>query len=114
MTLVEVEGSHTLQEVYDSIDVHVGQSVAVEITLNGPPKDYYIVASSRFTKPVLTATAVLHYDGSHTPASLPLPTAPTYQLHWSMKQARTIRYSPCSRFFVSLIYFSLQSNLSKL
>ncbi|XP_044470646.1 L-ascorbate oxidase homolog [Mangifera indica] len=91
MTLVEVEGSHTLQEVYDSIDVHVGQSVAVEITLNGPPKDYYIVASSRFTKPVLTTTAILHYDGSHTPASLPLPTAPTYQLHWSMKQARTIR-----------------------
>ncbi|KAJ0040819.1 hypothetical protein Pint_28127 [Pistacia integerrima] len=91
MTLVEVEGAHTLQEVYESIDVHVGQSVAVEITLNGSPKDYYIVASSRFTKPILTTTAILHYDGSHTPPSLPLPIAPTYHLHWSMKQARTIR-----------------------
>ncbi|KAL1073279.1 hypothetical protein V6Z11_D11G211200 [Gossypium hirsutum] len=29
--------------------------------------------------------------GSQTPPSLPLPVAPTYHVHWSMKHARTIR-----------------------
>lgn len=91
LKLVEVEGSHAVQNLYDSLDVHVGQSVAVLVTLNQPPKDYYIVASTRFTKKVLTATAVLHYTNSHSPASGPLPAAPAYQYHWSMKQARTLR-----------------------
>ena len=92
MKLVEVEGSHVIQNLYESLDVHVGQSVAVLVTLNQPPKDYYIVASTRFTKTVLTATAVLHYTNSHTPVSGPLPAAPAYQFHWSMQQARTYRY----------------------
>lgn len=93
MKLVEVEGSHTIQNIYDSLDVHVGQSVSVLITLNQPPKDYYIVASTRFTKNVLTATAILHYTNSHSPASGPLPAGPTYEIHWSMKQARTFRWN---------------------
>ncbi|PSS30766.1 L-ascorbate oxidase [Actinidia chinensis var. chinensis] len=93
LTLVEVEGSHNQQEVYSSLDIHVGQSVAFLVNLNGAPKDYYIVASTRFTKPILTATGILRYAGSNTPASLPLPIAPTYHLHWSMKQARTIRWN---------------------
>ncbi|KDP31876.1 hypothetical protein JCGZ_12337 [Jatropha curcas] len=93
LKLVEVEGSHTLQNIYDSLDVHVGQSVAVLVTLNQPPKDYYIVASTRFTKQVLTATAVLHYKNSQTPASGPLPAAPIGQYHWSMRQARTYRWN---------------------
>lgn len=92
LKLVEVEGSHTLQNIYDSLDVHVGQSVAVLVTLNQPSKDYYIVASTRFTKNVLSATAVLHYTNSHTPVAGPLPAGPTYQIHWSMKQARSYRY----------------------
>ncbi|XP_022773964.1 L-ascorbate oxidase homolog [Durio zibethinus] len=91
MTLIEVEGSHCLQEVYESIDIHAGQSVAVLVTLLASIKDYYIVASTRFTKPILTTTGILRYEGSNTPASLPLPIGPTYQVHWSMKQARTIR-----------------------
>ncbi|KAK4759104.1 hypothetical protein SAY87_020405 [Trapa incisa] len=91
LSLIEVEGAHTQQELYESLDVHVGQSVAVLVTLNQAVKDYYVVISSRFTKPVLTATAILRYQGSNTPASLPLPAGPTYQVHWSMKQARTIR-----------------------
>ncbi|KAK8694765.1 hypothetical protein V6N13_072310 [Hibiscus sabdariffa] len=53
-------------------------------------KDYFIVASTRFTKPILTTTGILRYIGSNTPASLPLPVGPTYHVHWSMKQARTI------------------------
>ncbi|MBA0741992.1 hypothetical protein Gogos_015108 [Gossypium gossypioides] len=91
MTLVEVEGCHTLQEVYESIDIHAGQSIAVLVTLHGSVKDYFIVASTRFTKPILTTTGILLYQGSQTPPSLPLPVAPTYHVHWSMKHARTIR-----------------------
>ncbi|GLU19973.1 hypothetical protein SLE2022_361930 [Rubroshorea leprosula] len=92
MILIEVEGAHTMQDVYESLDIHVGQSVAVLVTLHSPQlKDFYIVASTRFTKPFLTTTAILHYSGSNTPASLPLPIGPTYQVHRSMKQARTIR-----------------------
>lgn len=93
MKLVEVEGSHVVQNTYDSLDVHVGQSLSVLVTLDQAAKDYYIVASTRFTKIVLTATAVLHYSNSHTSVSGPVPTGPTYQKHWSMKQARTLRYA---------------------
>lgn len=93
MKLVEVEGSHTLQNIYDSLDIHVGQSVSVLVALDQPPKDYYIVASTRFSKQVLTATAVLHYSNSHTTVSGPVPAGPTYQIHWSMKQARTYRWN---------------------
>lgn len=92
MKLVEVEGSHTLQNIYDSLDVHVGQSVAVLVTLNQPPKNYYIVASTRFTKQVLKATSVLRYTNSKTPASGPLPAPPTGQFDWSLSQARTYKY----------------------
>ncbi|KAL5713447.1 hypothetical protein ACHQM5_015519 [Ranunculus cassubicifolius] len=93
MKLVEVEGSHTVQDVYDSLDVHVGQSVAVLVTLNQPPKDYYIVASTRFTTPVLVSTSVLHYTNSQTPVSGPLPAPPSGQFDWSMMQARTFRWN---------------------
>ncbi|KAB1214677.1 hypothetical protein CJ030_MR5G022126 [Morella rubra] len=91
LKLIEVEGCHTVQDTYESLDVHVGQSVTVLVTLRLSTKDYFIVASSRFTKPILTTTAILRYAGSNTKASGPLPIGPTYQLHWSMKQARTIR-----------------------
>lgn len=91
MKLIEVEGSHSLQEVYESLDVHVGQSVTVLVTLNRPAQDYSMVASSRFTRTVLTTTATLRYAGSNQKAPGPLPFAPTYHLHWSLKQARTIR-----------------------
>lgn len=92
MKLVEVEGSHTIQNIYTSLDVHVGQSLAVLVSLDQPPKDYYIVASTRFTKNILMATAVLHYSNSRKGVSWPLPTGPTYQIQWSLQQARTIRH----------------------
>lgn len=97
LKLVEVEGAHTLQNLYDSVDLHVGQSLAVLVTLNQPPKDYFILASTRFTDQVLTATGVLHYSNSNTPASGPLPDGPAGQVDWSMDQARSFRY---------LIFFS--------
>ncbi|KAL3833377.1 hypothetical protein ACJIZ3_008113 [Penstemon smallii] len=104
LLLVECEGAHTMQEVYDSLDIHVGQSSSFLVTLNntgGDPKDYFIVASTRFTKPILTSTATLHYQGSKAAASGALPIGPTYHIHWSMKQARTIR----SLSYICLIIF---------
>lgn len=91
MKLVEVEGSHTLQTTYTSLDIHLGQSYSVLVTANQPPKDYYVVVSSRFTRRVLTTTAVLHYSNSWTKVSGPLPGGPTTQINWSLYQARSIR-----------------------
>ncbi|KAI7751668.1 hypothetical protein M8C21_010555 [Ambrosia artemisiifolia] len=93
MKLVECEGSNVVQNMYDSLDVHVGQSVSVLVTLDQAPKDYYIVASTRFTPKVLTTVSVLHYTGSQTPVSGPIPAGPTTQVDWSMQQARTFRWN---------------------
>ncbi|KAL8544618.1 hypothetical protein ACS0TY_005009 [Phlomoides rotata] len=92
MKLVEVEGSHTVQNVYDSLDVHLGQCYSVLVTANQPPKDYYLIASTRFTKTVLTATALVRYSGSNTPASEMLPEAPVGWA-WSLNQFRSLRWN---------------------
>ncbi|KAK6115681.1 hypothetical protein DH2020_007950 [Rehmannia glutinosa] len=55
------------------------------------PQDYYIVASSRFTTPVLTTTGFLRYANANRPASGPLPGGPTTEIDWSLNQARSIR-----------------------
>lgn len=91
MKLVEVEGTHTVQTSYSSIDVHVGQSVSVLVTMDQPAQDYYVVASTRFTRKVLTTTATLHYSNSARPVSGPIPGGPTTQIDWSINQARSIR-----------------------
>ncbi|CBI37764.3 L-ascorbate oxidase homolog [Vitis vinifera] len=91
MTLVEVEGTHTLQTSYSSLDVHVGQSYSVLVTADQAAKDYYIAVSSRFTEKVLTSSAVLHYSNSVSPVSGPLPGGPTTQIDYSLNQARSIR-----------------------
>lgn len=91
MKLVEVEGSHTLQNTYSALDIHLGQSYSVLVTADQPPKDYYVVVSSRFTSPVLTSTAVLHYRNSNTKVSGAVPGGPTTQIDWSLNQARSIR-----------------------
>ena len=92
MKLVEVEGSHTLQNSYSSLDVHLGQSYSVLVTTDQPVRDYYIVVSSRFTSPVLTTTAVLHYSGSSTVVQGVPPAGPTVQIDYSLNQARSIRW----------------------
>lgn len=92
MKLVEVEGTHTLQTMFSSLDVHVGQSYSVLITADQSPRDYYVVVSSRFTDKIITSTGVLRYSGSSTPASGPIPGGPTIQVDWSLNQARAIRY----------------------
>ncbi|GAB4826566.1 hypothetical protein Ancab_033460 [Ancistrocladus abbreviatus] len=91
LKLVEVEGSHTVQTTYSSIDIHLGQSFSVLLTADQAPQDYYIVISSRFTSRVLTSTAILHYSNSWKQVSGPLPGGPTIQVDWSLYQARSIR-----------------------
>lgn len=91
MKLVEVEGTHTLQTTFSSLDVHVGQSYSVLITADQPPRDYYIVASSRFTNPVLTTTGLLRYSNSGGSVQGKIPGGPTIQIDWSLNQARAVR-----------------------
>ena len=94
MKLVEVEGTHTLQTTYSSLDVHVGQSYSVLFTADQPGQDYYIVVTSRFTAPVvLNTTGTLHYSNSAGPVSGPFPGGPTTEIDWSLNQARSIRYN---------------------
>lgn len=92
MKLVEVEGTHTLQIGYSSLDIHLGQCMSVLVTADQPPHDYFIVVSSRFTNPVLTTTGYLRYANSNGPASGPLPGGPTIEIDWSLNQARSVRY----------------------
>lgn len=101
MLLVEVEGTHTLQNTYDSLDIHLGQSMSVLVTADQPPKDYYVVVSTRFTSQVLTATSILHYSNSAQSVSGPPPGGPTIEIEWSLNQARSVRY------FDALGYFKL-------
>ncbi|KAK1422589.1 hypothetical protein QVD17_17874 [Tagetes erecta] len=93
MKLVEVEGSHTIQNTYDSLDLHLGQSASVLVSANQPVRDYYVVVSSRFTPRVLMTTAVLHYKNSKNRVSGSPPGGPTTQIAWSLTQARTIRWN---------------------
>lgn len=93
MKLVELEGSHTMQNYYQSLDVHVGQSVAFLVTLDQPPKDYYMVASTRFTRRVLSASAILHYSSSTTQVNGTLPPPPVFGRSFSVEQARTFRWN---------------------
>lgn len=96
MTLVEVEGTHTVQNTYSSLDVHVGQSLSVLFTADRPAKDYHVVVSARFTNATLLSTAVVRYAGSSGLASGPLPAGPTDDVDFSLNQARSIRYTHVS------------------
>ncbi|RWW19084.1 hypothetical protein BHE74_00004418 [Ensete ventricosum] len=103
MKLVEVEGSHTLQNIYSSLDVHLAQCYSVLITADQPALDYYIVVSTRFTSTVLTTTATLHYSNSAgRPVGAP-PGGPTIQIDWSLNQARSIRPNPQGSYHYGLV-----------
>ncbi|TMW97379.1 hypothetical protein EJD97_005644 [Solanum chilense] len=92
MKLVEIEGSHTVQNVYESIDIHLGQCFSVLVTANQEPKDYYLVASTRFTKDSHVATATIRYANGKGPASPELPKAPEGWA-WSLNQFRSFRWN---------------------
>ncbi|PON37206.1 Copper-resistance protein [Parasponia andersonii] len=95
MKLVEMEGSHTVQNTYDSLDVHVGQCFSVLVTADKEPKDYFIVASTRFTKSVLTGKGIIRYTNAKKPAPPSpddLPEAPVGWA-WSLNQFRSFRWN---------------------
>ncbi|GMN49595.1 hypothetical protein TIFTF001_018753 [Ficus carica] len=94
MKLVEMEGSHTVQNTYESLDVHVGQCFSVLVTADKAPKEYYMVASTRFTKTVLTGKAIIRYtNGRRGSATLKnLPEAPVGWA-WSLNQFRSFRWN---------------------
>jgi len=92
LKLVEMEGSHTVQNAYDSLDIHVGQCFTVLVTSDKEPKDYYMVASTRFTKTVLTGKAIIRYTNGKGPASPEIPEAPVGWA-WSLNQFRSFRWN---------------------
>ena len=99
LLLVETEGTHTLQQSYTNLDIHVGQSYSFLVTMDqNASSDYYIVASARFVNESLwtrvTGVAILHYSNSRGKASGPLPDPPNdfYYKGFSMNQARSIRF----------------------
>ncbi|KAG6584481.1 L-ascorbate oxidase homolog [Cucurbita pepo subsp. pepo] len=92
MKLVEMEGSHTVQNTYQSLDVHVGQCFSVLVTANQDPKDYYMIASSRFTKNLLVGKGIVRYTNGNGIASHEIPEAPIGWA-WSLNQFRTFRWN---------------------
>ncbi|GKV21844.1 hypothetical protein SLEP1_g31784 [Rubroshorea leprosula] len=92
MLLVEMEGSHTVQNSYESLDVHVSQCYAVLVTADQTPKDYYMVASTRFQRKEMTTTGIIRYTNGKGPASPELPPAPVGWA-WSLNQFRTFRWN---------------------
>ncbi|KAF8074274.1 hypothetical protein N665_1116s0012 [Sinapis alba] len=92
MKLVEMEGSHVLQNDYDSLDVHVGQCFAVLVTADQAAKNYYMVASTRFLKKEVSTVGVMSYEGSNVQPSSELPKAPVGWA-WSLNQYRSFRWN---------------------
>ncbi|QCD82750.1 L-ascorbate oxidase homolog [Vigna unguiculata] len=92
LKLVEMEGSHVVQNIYNSLDVHVGQCFSVLVTADQEPKDYYMVASTRFTKKTLGATRIIRYSNGVAPASPELPPSPEGWA-WSLNQFRSFRWN---------------------
>lgn len=96
MKLVEIEGSHTVQNVYNSLDLHVGQCMSVLVTADNEPKDYYLVVTSRFTKVPLSTVALISYANGKGEASAELPPPPaenTEGIYWSINQFRSFRWN---------------------
>ncbi|GMI84194.1 SKU5 similar 12 [Hibiscus trionum] len=92
MKLVEMEGSHTVQNEYDSLDVHVGQCYTVLVTANQEPRDYYVVASTRFTRREVTTMGIIRYKNGKAGASFDIPRPPVGWA-WSLNQFRTFRWN---------------------
>lgn len=97
MVLVETEGSYTNQIALDSLDVHVGQSYSVLVTMNQDEADYYMVATPKLWKiddsnSSLVAKGILHYMNSVSPVLGPIPAGPDpFDLDFSINQAKSIR-----------------------
>ncbi|KAA8538270.1 hypothetical protein F0562_027907 [Nyssa sinensis] len=84
MKLVEVDGTHTLQTTFSSLDVHVSQSYSVFVTTDQPAQDYHIVVTRHFTTQVLNTTAILHYRNFAKTVYGPPTGGPTTKIDWSI------------------------------
>ncbi|XP_027903459.1 L-ascorbate oxidase homolog [Vigna unguiculata] len=92
LTVVEMEGSHVVQNQYESLDVHIGGCFSLLVTADKDPKDYYMVASTRFSKTVLTAKGIIRYTNSKSGPSPDIPEAPVGWA-WSLNQFRSFRWN---------------------
>ncbi|KAF6985225.1 hypothetical protein CFC21_003117 [Triticum aestivum] len=92
MKLVEMDGSHTIQGLYESLDVHVGQCMSVLVDADQKPADYLMVASTRFMAGPSSVSAVIRYAGSNTPPAANVPEPPAGWA-WSINQWRSFRWN---------------------
>ncbi|XP_026450932.1 L-ascorbate oxidase homolog [Papaver somniferum] len=94
MTLVEVEGTHTIQTNYTSLDIHVGQSYSVLVTADQLPQDYFMDVTTRFSTIRLEATALFSYSNSKGEIAGPVDAnggPSNNDIAFSLKQALSIR-----------------------
>ncbi|KAL6341070.1 hypothetical protein AAG906_032185 [Vitis piasezkii] len=77
MKLVELEGSHTVQNVYDSLTCILANAIQ---------------SSTRFLKQVYTAKRIIRYTNGKGPASPELPEPPSGWI-WSLNQFRSFRWN---------------------
>ncbi|CAN1345887.1 L-ascorbate oxidase homolog [Linum perenne] len=80
------------ENIYDSLDIHVGGCMAVLVTANQEPKDYYMVASTRFTKQEALGKGIIRYEGGKGAPSPDLPPAPVGWA-WSLNQFRSFKWN---------------------
>lgn len=99
MKLVELEGSHTLQNSYSSFDVHLSQSCSFLVTAESPISLPWTTISPSRLGSLTECLPPLRYDpalqqflGENRTAGPP-PGGPTIQIDSSMNQARSVRYS---------------------
>ncbi|CAF2138312.1 unnamed protein product [Brassica rapa] len=90
LKLVEVEGTYTIQTKFTSLDIHVGQSYSVLVTMDQPPQNYSIVVGTRFTDSRSTNRIILHYSNSKSSKFVP-NRQPDNDIDFSIKQARSIK-----------------------
>ncbi|KAJ4909972.1 SKU5 similar 9 [Raphanus sativus] len=92
LKLVEVEGTYTIQSMYTSLDIHVGQSLSVLVTMDQPPQNYTIVARTRFTDIQSQNAVILKYSNTKSKTSKFVPRIePGNEVDFSIKQARSIK-----------------------
>ncbi|KAH6820276.1 SKU5 similar 18 [Perilla frutescens var. hirtella] len=96
MLLIETEGTHTLKQYYDSLDIHVGQSYSVLVTaLNHfNAASFFMVAAARFIPHELVGIAFIRYsgfEGHPLDPMLPPLQPPPFDYEYSFYQALSIR-----------------------
>ncbi|CAH8363747.1 unnamed protein product [Eruca vesicaria subsp. sativa] len=92
LKLVEVEGTYTVQSMYPSVDIHVGQSLSVLVTMDQPPDNYSIMVGSRFLDGQSNYKLFLNYTNPNSKRSKVVPhKEPDNEIDYSIEQARSIK-----------------------